>query len=194
MLSSINTTNFLLLLFVTIVLSNLQVRSDDEDDLLQGINKYRASQNLTTLTKNENAACLAEEIAEQYKNQPCTNSTGANTVPGTENQFPNYPELLAHCNLNISNTRDGMIMPACVPNLEPGLVLTNFTKSQYSGSLNESTYTGAGIGSDGNWIVVVLTTNSSTGSYETYKGSGFVSRPSHLYYLIAFLMGCLFLL
>ncbi|KAL2922535.1 hypothetical protein RDABS01_014026 [Bienertia sinuspersici] len=169
-------------------------QSDEEDKLLQGINKYRTSLNLTTLTKNENAACLAEQIADQYKEQPCTNSTGSNTVPGTENQFPNYPEFLAHCHLNITNTRDGMIMPACVPNLDPTLVLYNFTKSQYSGDLNDTSYTGAGIASEGNWIVVVLTTNSSSGSFESFNNAGFNSRPCLLYHLTAFLMGCFFLL
>lgn len=194
-MASFKNTTLLLLLFQAIVLINHQVRSDDEEEnLLQGINKYRTNLNLTALTKNENAACLAEQIADQYKDQPCTNTTGSNTVPGTENQFPNYPDLLAHCQLNISNTRDGMIMPACVPDLDPTLVLWNFTKSQYSGNLNETTYTGAGIASEGNWIVVVLTTNSSTGSFETYKGAGYICRPSHLYYLIVFLMGCFLLL
>ncbi|XP_021761099.1 uncharacterized GPI-anchored protein At3g06035-like [Chenopodium quinoa] len=194
-MASFNNTTFLLFLFLAIVLINHQVRSDDEEDsLLQGINKYRTSLNLTAFTKNDNAECLAEQMADQFKDQPCTNSTGSNTVPGTENQFPNYPDFLAHCHLNISNTADGMIMPACVPNLDPTLVLWNFTKSQYSGNLNDTKYVGAGIASEGNWIVVVLTTNSSEGSFETYKAAGFISRPSHLFYMIVFLMGCFFLL
>lgn len=159
------------------------------------MNKYRASLNLTALTKNDNAACLAEQIADQYKDQPCTNTTGSNTVPGTENNFASYPEFLSHCHLNITNTRDGQIMPACVPDLDPSLVLMNFTKSQYSGNLNDSTYSGAGIASEGNWIVVVLTTNSSSGSFETYEGStGFIYSPNKLYHFIMFLLACVFLL
>ncbi|PPS02195.1 hypothetical protein GOBAR_AA18457 [Gossypium barbadense] len=122
--------------------SNHQISSrqstDEEDDLLKGINSYRASLNLTSLTTNENAECLADELAEEFKNQPCTNSTGANTVPGTEPQFANYPNILAKCHLNVSVTRDGAVMPACVPNLAPSLVLTNFTQSQYSENLNET--------------------------------------------------------
>ena len=60
-------------------------------------------------------------IANQFKKQPCTNTTGANTVPGTEPQFSNYPDLLSKCDLAISNTRDGNVMPACVPGLLPSL-------------------------------------------------------------------------
>uniref|UniRef100_A0A7C9CG42 Uncharacterized GPI-anchored protein At5g19230-like domain-containing protein n=1 Tax=Opuntia streptacantha TaxID=393608 RepID=A0A7C9CG42_OPUST len=192
---SFKNTMVLLLLVQAIILISHQVKSDGlEDNLLQGINKYRTSLNLTTFTKNQNAACLAGEMADQFKDQPCTNSTGSNTILGTEEQLPNYPDLLSHCHLNITNTRDGMVMPACVPNLDPGLVLSNFTKSQYSGSLNDTKFTGAGIGSAGNWVVVVLTTNDPSGSFETYKGAAFISRPINMSYLILFLMGCFLLL
>ncbi|KAJ6989003.1 uncharacterized GPI-anchored protein At3g06035 isoform X2 [Populus alba] len=175
---------------------------DEEDALLQGINNYRTSFNLTTLTKNDNAECLAEEIADQFKNQPCTNTTGSNTVPGTEPQFPNYPSLLAKCHLNVSNTRDGAVMPACVPNLDPSLVLTNFTRTSYSDNLNDTKFTGAGIGSDGNWIVVVLTTSTPEGSFVTSKTDGSDSNAANLtakntgliYHLLFLLIGSLFML
>ncbi|KAK4388538.1 putative GPI-anchored protein [Sesamum angolense] len=144
---------------------DLPLKFDKEDNLLQGINQYRASLNLTALTKNDRAGCLADEIADQFKNQPCTNTTGSNTVPGTEPQYSDYPKLLAKCHLNVTTTRDGQIMPACVPNLDSGLVLSNFTKSQYSGYLNGTQYTGIGIGSEDNWIVVVLTTSTPEGDY-----------------------------
>lgn len=177
----------------------LHFPADKEDNLLQGINAYRTSLNLTTLTANENAECLANEIADQFKNQPCTNTTGANTVPGTEPQFSNYPQLLAKCDLNISNTRDGAIMPACVPNLVPSLVLSNFTQSQYSENLNDTKYTGVGIGSDGNWIVVVTTTSTPEGSFSPSQGTdsdnatSLVSKIDLIYHLLLFL-GFFFLL
>ncbi|KAK8548540.1 hypothetical protein V6N13_054669 [Hibiscus sabdariffa] len=145
---------FPLLLSILFISSHVFCDTDEEDDLLKGINSYRAE-------------CLADELADEFKNQPCTNSTGANTVPGTEPQFANYPNLLAKCHLNVSVTRDGAVMPACVPNLVPSLVLTNFTQSQYSDNLNETKYTGIGIGSDGDWIVVVLTTSTAEGNYAT---------------------------
>ncbi|GAB4843438.1 hypothetical protein Ancab_013400 [Ancistrocladus abbreviatus] len=183
------------LLCFSILLIAFHVKcADEEDNLLQGINSYRTSLNLTALTKNDNAACLAEQIAEQYKDQPCTNTTGANTVPGTENQFSNYPDFLSHCHLNVTNTRDGVIMPACVPNLVPSIVLSNFTESQYSGNLNDSKYTGAGIASDGNWIVVVLSTNTSSGDFETYSMASFISKHGLIYPILFFSVVCFFLL
>lgn len=126
---------------------------------------------MTALVKNDNAECLADEVSEQFQNQPCTNSTGANTVPGTEPQFANYPNLLTKCRLNVSNTRDGVVLPACVPNLDSSLVLTNFTRSQYSDYLNDTKFTGVGIGSEDNWIVVVLTTSTPEGSFVPAQNS-----------------------
>lgn len=129
---------------------------------------------MTALTDNDQADCLAGEIADQFKNQPCTNSTGSNTVPGTEPQYSDYPNLLKKCHLNVTTTRDGQILPACVPNLDQALVLTNFTQSQYSAHLNDTKFTGIGIGSEKNWIVVVLTTNTPEGGYSpgTSKDNG----------------------
>ncbi|KAF5465657.1 hypothetical protein F2P56_015640 [Juglans regia] len=187
---------FFPLLLSSILLLNHPVKCDDEDDtLLQGINSYRASLNLTALPHNDNAECLADEIADKFKNQPCTNTTGSNTIPGTEPQFSDYPNLLAKCHLNFSNTQDGAIMPACVPNLEPNLVLSNFTKSQYSGNLNDTKYTGAGIGSEKNWIVVVLTTNTSTGSFvPSTNAASLVSRVDLIHHLLFLLMVSILLL
>lgn len=155
---------------------------------------------MTSLTTNENAECLAYELAEEFKNQPCTNSTGANTVPGTEPQFANYPNLLAKCHLNVSVTRDGAVMPACVPNLAPSLVLTNFTQSQYSGNLNETKYTGIGIGSEGDWIVVVLTTSTTEGNYATAttaattSAANSVSKITIIHHLLLLLMAAFYML
>ncbi|XP_054787176.1 uncharacterized GPI-anchored protein At5g19250-like [Prosopis cineraria] len=170
---------------------------DEEDNLYQGINEYRRSLNLTTLTKNDNAECLADELADQFKNQPCTNTTGANTVPGTEPQLPNYLNLLAKCHLNVSNTRDGAVMPACVPGLDSSLVLTNFTKSLYSDNLNDTKYTGIGIGSDKNWIVVVLTTSTPEGSFleASANGADMISKIGLMYCsMILLVLGNMFLL
>ncbi|XP_044484823.1 uncharacterized GPI-anchored protein At3g06035 [Mangifera indica] len=186
-------STFLHLLLISFLCISLPVKCDtgEDDALFQGINGYRTSINLTALTKNENAECLADEIADQFKNQPCTNSTGANTVLGNEPQLSNYPDLLAKCHLNISNTRGGNIMPACVPGLTPSLVLSNFTQSQYSESLNDTKYTGVGIGSEGNWIVVVLSTSTPDGSYVTYNSANFLSKISFTCYFLFLLIHAL---
>ncbi|OIT36664.1 PREDICTED: uncharacterized GPI-anchored protein At3g06035-like [Nicotiana attenuata] len=156
---------FISLLLLHSILFSIVKCDDEEDNLLRGINSYRASLNLTALRENDKAKCLADEMADQFKDQPCTNTTGANTVPGTEPQFSDYPKLLSKCDLNATTTRDGMIMPACVPNLVSDLVLSNYTKSQYSKYLNDTKFSGVGIGSDDNWVVVVLTTNNPEGSF-----------------------------
>ncbi|GFP99905.1 uncharacterized GPI-anchored protein at3g06035 [Phtheirospermum japonicum] len=169
--------------------------ADEEDDLIQGINQYRTSLNLTTLSKNERADCLAGEIADQFRNQPCTNTTGSNTVPGTEQQFSNFPNLLSKCHLNITTTRDGQILPACVPNLERGPVLSNFTESQYSMYLNGTQFTGIGVGSEDNWIVVVLTTNTSAGDYAPGTNMDNVaSGLSGVGYMVSLIVGLFALL
>ncbi|XP_015055516.1 uncharacterized GPI-anchored protein At5g19250-like [Solanum pennellii] len=170
------------------------VKSDDEEDnLFRSINSYRTSLNLTTLRENDKAKCLADEMADQFKDQPCTNTTGANTVPGTEPQFSDYPNLLSKCKLNVTTTRDAAIMPACVPNLVPDLVLSNYTMSQYASSLNDTKFTGVGIGSDDNWIVVILTTNNLEGSFTPDNSSanvlfqlGLISQAVFL--LVTFLL------
>ncbi|RID64373.1 hypothetical protein BRARA_E03315 [Brassica rapa] len=190
-----------LLLFLSVVILFLSRTvlsdTDEEDVLFTGINSYRTSQNLTTLNKNKNAECLADELADQFKNKPCTNETGSATVPGTEPQFSDYPNILAKCHLNVSDTRDGSIMPACVPRLESSLVLTNFTKSQYSMSLNDSKFTGMGIGKEDDWIVVVLTTNTPEGNYSPatkQDSNGFTFSVGLFNYLLAFMLSfCFFL-
>lgn len=176
------------------------ISTDEEDLLLTIINKYRTSLNLTTLTPNDNADCLAEEITDQFKNRPCTNTTTSASVPGSEPQFPNYPKLLKKCHLNVTAMRDSVILPACVSNHDQSLVLTNFTNSDYLKNLNDSKFTGIGIGSDDNWIVVVLLTiNTSEGSFSpaviyhyaggfTFGINGFVNN-----FLLMVLLFCFFM-
>ncbi|KAK1292263.1 putative GPI-anchored protein [Acorus calamus] len=160
------------LLPIILLLSPSAISADSSSQLLQGLNSYRASLNLSSLTVNDNAACLANQLAGQFKDDTCSNTTGSDTVPGTEVQLPNYPNFLDHCHLNISDTKDGQVMPACVPDLVSDLVLTNFTKSQYTLYLNDSQYVGAGIASKGNWVVVVLTTNTAGGSFQNAVSDG----------------------
>ncbi|KAI3948098.1 hypothetical protein MKX01_014697 [Papaver californicum] len=182
--------HFLLVLLPVILLLSYTVKSDndEEENLLKNINSYRASLNLTAFTENDKAECLADKFADQFKKQPCTNTTGSFTVPGTEPQFTNYPQLLAKCQLNINDTRNGVIMPVCVPRLDPTLVLTNFTQSQYSAYLNDTKYTGVGVGSKDDWIVMVLTTNSPGGAF-TASGSAALAPNKGLKFLLISLLG-----
>ncbi|KAL8222917.1 hypothetical protein R6Q57_020316 [Mikania cordata] len=183
----------LTLIIHSIFCINRVVKCDDEEDnLLSGINSYRATLNLTTLTQNDRAKCLADKMADQFKNQPCTNTTGSNTVPGTEPDSSNYMQFLSKCHLNVTTTRDGAVLPACVPNLDSTLVLSNYTRSQYSMYLNDTKFTGIGIGSEDNWIVVVLTTSTPEGGFAPGSNDvnfGYKIAPVHclVFVIVAFL-------
>ncbi|KAG9134410.1 hypothetical protein Leryth_027598 [Lithospermum erythrorhizon] len=173
-MASFSSSIMISLLFCCFLFINQTAKCDhdNEDTLLQGINKYRTSLNLSALTENDKAECLADEMADQFQDQPCTNTTGSNTVRGNEPQFANYPRLLAKCDLNVTNTRDGKILPVCVPKLDPTLVLSNYTLSQYSQYLNDTSFTGIGIGHEDDWMVVVLTTSTPEGSFVPANGNG----------------------
>ncbi|PSS24922.1 putative GPI-anchored protein [Actinidia chinensis var. chinensis] len=154
------------LLHAVLLLPNLVHCGDEEDSLLQGINSYRQSLNLPDLVKNDKAGCLANEVADQLEDQPCISTPGPMAIaPGSRTQISNYHDLLDKCSIDEKTTADGVILPVCVPKLVPTLVLTNYTHSQYSKYLNNSKYTGAGIGKEDDWMVVVLTTNTPTGTF-----------------------------
>ncbi|KAF9619876.1 hypothetical protein IFM89_009658 [Coptis chinensis] len=119
--------------------------------------------------------CLADEIADQLKDQPCP---AVITPRIAEAQFSNYAEALDKCHLNINTTRDGVIMLDCEPGRVKSLSIFNFTEPLYSRYLNDSRYTGAGIGSEDEWIVVVLTTNTPGGSF---VASNAATLSSNLY-------------
>lgn len=178
-----------------VCLTLLSFLPGSDDQLLKGINSYRGSLKVPALTENKNADCLAEQLAKQFKDQQCTNTTGSNTVPGTEQQFPDYPKYLDRCHLNASVTEDGQVMPACVPGLVANVVLTNYTKSQYNLYLNDSKYSGVGIANEGDWVVVVLSTNTDSGDYSPAPpGSNWAPSVRPFSQLIVSLVGFVILL
>ncbi|KAG9143039.1 hypothetical protein Leryth_006295 [Lithospermum erythrorhizon] len=158
--------------------------TDDDDNLFQGINSYRATLKLTRLMENEKAECLADKIADRFDNQLCPPSAigvvGAYTPASPE--FSSYRGFLRECGLDITTTRAGLILPACVPNLEKNIVVSNYTMSQYSEYLKDNKYTGIGIGTEDNWVVIVLTTNTTEGSFMVASsiGTGIYSQASEL--------------
>ncbi|KAM6596906.1 hypothetical protein CsatA_007430 [Cannabis sativa] len=160
----------------------------DEDNLLQGINSYRQSVNLPQFVKNGKAECLADKIASELEDQPCTTiTTGSTIVPATQTQLANYPKLLNKCKIDMNTTSDGVILPVCVPKMVPTLVLTNYTHSSYAKYLNNSKYTGVGVGSEEDWMVVILTTSTSTGSFS--KAVSLVSQMGFGHYLLPIALG-----
>ncbi|XP_057998780.1 uncharacterized GPI-anchored protein At3g06035-like [Hevea brasiliensis] len=179
--------HFRLLLFVllhAIFLLSSPVLSDDkdEDNVLQGLNSYRTSLRLPALTKNENAGCLADELANKLEKQPCYGTTSI--------QIDNYCELLSKCDIDINNTRNGAVLPVCVPKLVPTLALTNYTRTQYAKDLNDSRFTGAGLGSEDDWMVVVLSTDTAGGNFAAGAISN-VSKVGFAHCLASELVGTL---
>ncbi|KAJ9557416.1 hypothetical protein OSB04_012030 [Centaurea solstitialis] len=142
--------------------------NDEEDNLLQGINSFRQSRNLIALSKNDNAGCMADEIAEALEDKDCSTMAGPSTTTttsATQPRYANYPDVVKKCDIDINTTADGVILPVCVPKRVPTLVLTNYTQSSYASYLNNSRYTGVGIGKEKDWVVVVLTTDAPSGTF-----------------------------
>lgn len=142
---------------------------EEEDNLLQGLNSYRTAQSVPPFAKNDKADCVADEIADKLEDEPCTNHTTASTItPGSvPPRLSNYQDILSECKVDPNSTRDGLILPVCIPNRVPTLVLTNYTHTGYARYLNDSRYVGAGVGSEKEWMVVVLTTSTPGGSFLT---------------------------
>ncbi|KAL1188135.1 putative GPI-anchored protein [Cardamine amara subsp. amara] len=158
---------YLIHLLIFSLISTCVICNQAEDNLLQGLNSYRNTQRVPPFAKNDKANCVADEIANKLEDQPCTNQTAASTVtPGSvPPRLSNYQEILSECKVDPNTTRDGLILPVCIPNRIPTLALTNYTQTGYARYLNDSRYVGAGVGSEKEWMVVVLTTSTPGGSF-----------------------------
>ena len=121
--------------------------------------------NLPNFTENNKAACLANNIASQLKNETCKNAFHYGSTPGTTPNVTEYDKLLDGWDIKDNHTVQGVILPVCLPRLDPLLVLSNYTTPRYAKYLKDSNYTGTGIGSEDNWMVVVLYTNTSAGNF-----------------------------
>ncbi|KAG8363812.1 hypothetical protein BUALT_Bualt19G0061200 [Buddleja alternifolia] len=152
----------IILLLLLHVLSWVPPVHYEEDHLLQGINSFRQSSGAPALSKHDKANCVADEIADQMEDRGCA----SNTLPPTQSQLiSNYPNVLKKCKIDPNTTRDGIILPVCVPHRVATLVLTNYTQSQSSRYLNDSRFTGAGIGTEDDWTILVMTTSTPGGSF-----------------------------
>ncbi|XP_034930019.1 uncharacterized GPI-anchored protein At3g06035 [Populus alba] len=112
------------------------------------------------LAKNKNAGFLADKIADKLEDQPCTAASAASPV-----QIESYPDLLSESGIDVNHTTEGVVLPACGPHLVPTLLLTNYTRTTYSKYINDSRFTGAGLGHEDDWMVVVLTTSTPGGDF-----------------------------
>ncbi|XP_050224198.1 uncharacterized GPI-anchored protein At3g06035-like [Mercurialis annua] len=151
------------LLFLAIfLLSNSLVHCDDEEDnLFLCLNSHRAYLNLPTFTHNEAAECLAEEVAEILEDRPCNNGGAYTKYPYQKDH--NITDLILKCHINITHTKYAVVLPVCVPKLEPTVVFTNYTRTYFEKFINDSKFTQIGMDSENDWMVIVLGTNSSDG-------------------------------
>jgi hypothetical protein len=142
------------------------VCTDEEDKLFQDINGYRQSLKLPNFTENGKAACLADKIADDLKDKPCDKKAhDYSSFAGAEPKFANFEKLLDKCGINFNTTEDGAILAACGPKIDSPEVLHNYTKTEYAKYINDSNYTGAAVGSKHGWVVVILSSDTSDGTF-----------------------------
>ena len=144
--------------------------------------------NLPAFNKNKNAGCLAEKIADDIDDddQPCMNPSNSQ---GNETRLSDYPKAISKCNIDANTTSDVIVLPVCVPKLVPTLVLTNFTRTHYSKFINDSSFSGIGISSEDDWMVVVLASNTPAGSLVNGVYSLANAKVGLGHYMLLFLLG-----
>lgn len=130
---------------------------------------------MVALSTNDNAGCMADEIAESLEHKACGTMSGPSIITSTQPRYANYPDIVKKCNIDFNTTTDGVILPVCVPKRVATLVLTNYTQSSYSSYLNNSRYSGIGIGKEDDWVVVVLTTNTPAGTFSNMAAARLAS-------------------
>ena len=142
--------------------------------VLQGINDYRLTSNLSSLASNPGAQCVAKKMLNIYQGTGCSNSTGLDTTPGQQPEDPNYMTYLSSCNVNVKSVVQGIVLPTCVSSTASSSVslavpyaVSNYTHDVASSGVNSSIYVSARIAStsDNKWFVLILATNASDGDY-----------------------------
>lgn len=80
-------------------------------------------------------------------------------------------------------------MPVCVPKLDLIAVFTNYTRTHFAKYINDSKFAEAGVASNGDWMVVALSTNTPGGDFA--GANGLVSMIGLGHCLVSFLVGML---
>lgn len=158
---------------------------------MKGINSFRQTKNLPPLNQVSKATCLAEKVADEIEDMPCQNVNQfyPSSVTGGNLKIPNLQKHIDKCDININTTTEGVILPVCVSKLEPTIVLSNYTHSDhYAQFLNNSKYTGAGLGSEDDWMVLVLTTNTTTGSFSAATATSLHANSVSVEFLLLALL------
>lgn len=114
---------------------------------------------------------MAKKIAKDLEDYKCNATNGVNTPVSTQQSFAT-DKILSECKILAESTKEGVILSVCVPDLVPSLVFTNFTYTyKYTKFLKSANYTGAGLGCAEDWMVLVLTTNTTGGNFTPTSGA-----------------------
>ncbi|XP_022961525.1 uncharacterized GPI-anchored protein At3g06035-like isoform X2 [Cucurbita moschata] len=119
-------------------------------------------------------ACLASRFVYKLRDEPCSSPDDFHKEINSENTLADFLKLLKKCHIAYNSTVDGIMLPACVPHLDPKSVADNYTKSHDVDYINSKNFTGAGVGTSDDWIVLVLSTNTSTGNFANGGSSSLV--------------------
>lgn len=141
-----------------------------QKDLLHDINTYRKVLNLPIFKKSDKPSCLANKIANDLEDKHCEDYFHYYPLPGSNPKIPNFQKSVEKCKISINTTKDGVIMPVCVPKLDPDNLFSNYTKSnRYIKYLKNSKYVIAGVGSDSDneWMVLIISTNTTSGDFSS---------------------------
>ncbi|KAH7543086.1 uncharacterized GPI-anchored protein At5g19250 [Ziziphus jujuba] len=156
-----------LLIYVFLFTSSPAHCNEIEDVILKEINTFRKNTNHTEFSHNPNADCFADKVAESLKDEPCSRASDFFYQLGMVPRLPNYQQLFGKCNIKANTTKDAMMLPTCVPKLNKTLLIEDYTQSPYNKSLTNPSFTSIGVGSKDQWMVVLVTTNNSSGSFSS---------------------------
>lgn len=155
----------MLCFYVTLINS---MPADTDENLLHDINTYRKVLNLPVLEERDNPSCLADEIAGDLEDKHCEDFRDYYPVPGSNPKIPNFQKSVEKCKININTTKDAVIMPVCVPDLDSDALFSNYTKnSNFTKYLNNSKYTIAGVASEEDWMVLIISTGTASGDFSS---------------------------
>jgi len=164
-------------------------RHAPDHDLLHDINTYRKPLNLPILEEKYKASCLAINIAYDLEDRHCEYFHDFHPI---NPEIPNFQRSVKKCDININTTRDGVIMPVCVPQMHGDDLFSNYTKNNhFTPYLNNSKYTIAGVGHDLDKMVLIIGTNTASGDFSS--ASYLLSKGHWLLMMTTFLSFFVFL-
>ncbi|CAI8603635.1 unnamed protein product [Vicia faba] len=135
--------------------------------IVEELAEFGAAVHICSRKEDDINKCLEEWKRKGFNVTGSVITSGKNFhfITTYEVYIPNFQRNIDKYDINMNTTTDGVILPVCVPKLEPTVVLSNYTHNDiYAKFLNNSKYTGVGLNSEDDWMVLVLTTTTPTGT------------------------------